>query len=69
MLFLIKTPDGEDVVINTHYVENMRRTKIDDRPATAIKLKEQHQPILAAVPLDTIVSLLGVVTAVDTAST
>lgn len=69
MLFLIKTPDGEDVVINTHYVENMRRAKIDDRPATAIKLREQHQPMLAAVPLDTIVSLLGVVTAVDTAST
>jgi hypothetical protein len=69
MLFLIKTPDGEDVVINTDYVENMRRTMVDDRPATAIKLKEQHQPLLAALPLDTIVSLLGVVTAVDTAKT
>jgi hypothetical protein len=65
MLFLIKTTDGEDVVVNTEFVENMRRASIADKLATAIKLRDQHQPLLAAVPLETVVELLGVISAVD----
>jgi len=65
MLFLIKTPDGEELVLNTDFVESMRRTTIDEEPATAIKLREQHQPLIAAVPLERIVGLLGVISALD----
>lgn len=62
---LDQTPDGEELVLNTDFVESMRRTAIDDRPATAIKMKEQHQPLLAAASPEKTVGLLGVISASD----